>query len=908
MKYLKQILIGLGIIATFVAYMSFDYQAKAAPTDTIVNQLIVKSQAGTSGCAYFDATGYLLGGATCSGGGGGGSGGGWATSSTAFITTTYPNTTSAFVGINSSTPIGTLSVKGVAGSTAPFVVASSTNAILLQVNANGSTTISSLGAGFVKSTSAGSLYVGSAVTSVDMTVPTGLSISGNPITSSGTLALSLTSGYNIPLTASTTNWNGFYNTPSTRITAGSGLSWSGNTLSNVMASSTIIAGGTATYSPSITFATSSDTNLLLSIVCATSTCTFNPTWTGTLAAARLNSNVVQSVSTSTAGTVFTASISAQNLALVFPASPTFTTLTVTGQTTLGNASTSNLSVTTNAYLTNIASGNCLQTSTGGLITGTGSACGAGGSGNSAWLFGSGLIYNATTTDSVLVGTTTPTTAKLFVQGSGTKQPLVVASSTGTTLFTIDTFGSTTIANLAVANCDVKATTGGSLFCGTDATGASSGNAAWTIGNGLIYNATSTDLVGIGTITPTTTLYVQGKGGTNPFAIASSTGTQLLTVTQTGNVGIGTTTPSKLLEIFGDQSGGINRIKRDTGLGILTGTFYGTTDFMAYSATSTIDYPDLSGPVITFSIATNTMSNVIGDLGVRKDGVNTTGEMLLRAYQLGSVTDAAKFKMTGKAAGTSFTLTAASTTSAVLAVEAADGNDLLQANVSGVSVKAIGYPGVSQPFVVTSSTGASLLEVNSLPSSSTVWVQGSAGGNYAFGVGSSTPSIRLFDVLGDGRVGIATITPTATLAVQGTSTFPTRLVLNIASSSGSSYLAVLPSGNVGMGTTTPAYRLTVVGQAGNNPVLNVASSTGTSLLHVGANGRVGIGTTTPQSFFETYDASSTTQPSIVYVGGTTTPSTTKLGCLALYDKSASLYVYVKFVNGVFTTSTASSICQ
>ncbi len=68
------------------------------------------------------------------------------------------------------------------------------------------------------------------VTSVDMTVPTGLAISGNPITTTGTLGLSLQAGYNIPLTASTTNWNGFYNTPSTRITAGTYLSWSGNTL------------------------------------------------------------------------------------------------------------------------------------------------------------------------------------------------------------------------------------------------------------------------------------------------------------------------------------------------------------------------------------------------------------------------------------------------------------------------------------------------------------------------------------------------------------------------------------------------------------------------------------------------------------------------------------------------------
>ncbi|MFA6354025.1 MAG: hypothetical protein WCW93_03785 [Candidatus Paceibacterota bacterium] len=48
------------------------------------------------------------------------------------------------------------------------------------------------------------------VTSVDMSVPTGLSISGNPITTSGTLALTFTGGYSIPLTASTTEGSTAY--------------------------------------------------------------------------------------------------------------------------------------------------------------------------------------------------------------------------------------------------------------------------------------------------------------------------------------------------------------------------------------------------------------------------------------------------------------------------------------------------------------------------------------------------------------------------------------------------------------------------------------------------------------------------------------------------------------------------
>lgn len=48
------------------------------------------------------------------------------------------------------------------------------------------------------------------VTSVALSVPTGLSISGSPITSSGTLAIGLQSGYSIPTTASQTNWDSAY--------------------------------------------------------------------------------------------------------------------------------------------------------------------------------------------------------------------------------------------------------------------------------------------------------------------------------------------------------------------------------------------------------------------------------------------------------------------------------------------------------------------------------------------------------------------------------------------------------------------------------------------------------------------------------------------------------------------------
>jgi molybdopterin biosynthesis enzyme MoaB len=51
---------------------------------------------------------------------------------------------------------------------------------------------------------------GGTVTSVDMTVPTGLSVSGNPITTAGTLAVTYSAGYSIPTNASQTNWDTAY--------------------------------------------------------------------------------------------------------------------------------------------------------------------------------------------------------------------------------------------------------------------------------------------------------------------------------------------------------------------------------------------------------------------------------------------------------------------------------------------------------------------------------------------------------------------------------------------------------------------------------------------------------------------------------------------------------------------------
>lgn len=76
---------------------------------------------------------------------------------------------------------------------------------------------------------------GGTVTSVAMSVPTGLTVSGSPITTSGTLALSYTAGYSIPTDASQANWNTAYSER---------LQWDGGATNLVASTGRTSLGGT----------------------------------------------------------------------------------------------------------------------------------------------------------------------------------------------------------------------------------------------------------------------------------------------------------------------------------------------------------------------------------------------------------------------------------------------------------------------------------------------------------------------------------------------------------------------------------------------------------------------------------------------------------------------------------------
>ena len=95
------------------------------------------------------------------------------------------------------------------------------------------------------------------------------------------------------------------------------------------------------------------------------------------------------------------------------------------------------------------------------------------------------------------------------------------------------------------------------------------------------------------------------------------------------------------------------------------------------------------------------------------------------------------------------------------------------------------------------------------------------------VGTTTPSLV---VASNGRVGIATSTPSDIFAVQGTSFFSATTTIADGLVVGGSDLYVSSNGNIGIGTTTPATTLDVYGNLlldGSSRYLNFGSVVGSS---------------------------------------------------------------------------------
>lgn len=132
---------------------------------------------------------------------------------------------------------------------------------------------------------------------------------------------------------------------------------------------------------------------------------------------------------------------------------------------------------------------------------------------SGWTDGGSNVYLTVTTDSVAIGTTTPT------------HPLTVVGTVSATSFVGD---------------------------GSGLTGVSTG---WTDGGTNVYTTLTTDTVSIGTTTSSASLEIVEQSGVDPFMVSSVAGGSgdNFTITSAGNIGIGTSKPSAMLRIKGNGS-------------------------------------------------------------------------------------------------------------------------------------------------------------------------------------------------------------------------------------------------------------------------------------------------------------------------------------------------------------------
>lgn len=155
--------------------------------------------------------------------------------------------------VTKSATVGTIFIRPTLGSNINkdegVKITSGTTGDLLQLQSNGLWENKSLatviGTAYVPSTrtltingtafdlSANRSWSVGTVTSVGLTVPTGLTVANSPVTGSGTLAISLQSGYSIPTTAKQTEWDTAYTNRITSLTT-TGSSGAATLAANVL--------------------------------------------------------------------------------------------------------------------------------------------------------------------------------------------------------------------------------------------------------------------------------------------------------------------------------------------------------------------------------------------------------------------------------------------------------------------------------------------------------------------------------------------------------------------------------------------------------------------------------------------------------------------------------------------------
>ena len=389
----------------------------------------------------------------------------------------------------------------------------------------------------------------------------------------------------------------------------------------------------------------------------------------------------------------------------------------------------------------------------------------------------------------------------------------------------------------------------------------SNTSGWTDEGSFVRLVTNTDQVGIGATSSTAKLYIEPQADLIPLAIqgfagqtsvlfdvASSSGTSFLTVASSGRVGIGIATPSALLEVVnpGDTGDYVRLSPNDSSNGLIVVRGNGNAAFIrviaqngtvdSYISFDTgnsddwsvgLDDSDSQKFKISRNLALGTNDYFVIDPTNGNIGIGTTTPAsLLDVY---SDTVSTQLTITNASSSTTVDPLIAFRTGSVPATQFVLGIDQSDSNKFKIATSSLG----TDPIITIDNAGN-------------------------VGISSSSPAFTL-SVNGTGKF-------TGNLTIDGATTSVQDIVISGICSGcsntsgwtddGTFVRLVTNTDQVGIGATSSTAKLYIEPQADLIPLaiqgfagqasalFDVASSSGTSFLNVASSGNVGIGEIAP----------------------------------------------------------------